>query len=111
MPSFWDFFIPQAQAGIEGAKTTLNEGDTPERHEWATRQLDSAKDQLDKAKEQTLKQIAERDSGSYNPEEYSENGSECSKYSPRHPDYQDDRTSAAERRAAHRRNLEEDDDY
>lgn len=111
MPSFWDFLLPQAQAGIEGAKTVLNEGDEPQNREWADRLLDSAQSQLNNARSQTLKQIEDRNSGSYDPDSYDENGSECSKYSPRHPDYED---VSPPDRTAHRRNvqsMEDEDDW
>jgi len=105
MPSFWDFLLPQASANIEGGKAALEDGN----EDWADSHFKSAKDFLDQARDQTNRQIADRDSGSYDPDSYDENGAECSKYNSRHPSYQDDRTSAAERRARHRRNMEEDD--
>jgi hypothetical protein len=108
MPSFWDYFIPQSQANIEGGKTAADEGNP----EWAEQHYKSAQNLLEQAKDQTNRQIAERNAGSYDPNQYDENGAECSKFNPRHPAYQEeDRTSAAERRAAHRRNLEEMDDW
>lgn len=106
MPSFWDFLLPQASANIEGGRAAIEDGNP----EWAEQHFKSADDFLKQARDQTNRQIAERDSGSYDPDSYGENGAECSKYNPRHPDYQEDRTSAAERRSSHRRNLENLDD-
>lgn len=110
-PSFWDFFFPQAQAGIEGGKTTLNEGDTEENRKWANQSFKSASDFLDAAKKQTQEQIAKRNAGTYDPEEYSENGAECSKYSPRHPDYEREDNDPAAARQRHRDALGERDEY
>ncbi len=112
--SFWDFFIPQTQAGIEGAKGSAEEAGFADEHspiskqerlDWSHKMLDAATDQLDEARDQTLQQIAERDRGTYNPDNYQENGKERSVHHPKHPDYEPPMT-AAERRAAHRKTFE-----
>jgi hypothetical protein len=110
--SFWDFFIGQAQAGIEGAKTALDEGNTERNRKWADQSLKSAGDQLNAARSQTERQIADRNNGSYDPEYYGENGAECSKYNPRHPDYEQEDYNPAAMRARHREAVSgESDEY
>ena len=99
--SFWDFFIPQAQSAVEGAKTAADEGN----EDWAHKLLDSASDQLKSAKSQTENQIADRNAGTYDPDKYHENSEERSVHHPKHKDYEPDDMTPAQRRAAHREGL------
>jgi hypothetical protein len=82
--SFWDFSIPQVQAGIAGASKAIENGDG----EWAESLLDSTASELARAKAQVEQQITERDSGSYKPSKYHENGQECPRSNPKHKDHE-----------------------
>lgn len=66
--SFWGFFVPNADANLESAKSALEDGD----NELAERHLDSAEQTLRKARKQTEEQIQKRNSGEYDPEDYYE---------------------------------------
>lgn len=82
--SFWDFSIPQVQAGITAASKAIENGDGA----WAESLLDSTASELTRAKAQVEQQIADRDAGSYNPRKYHENGQECPRSNPKHKDYE-----------------------
>lgn len=66
--SFWNFFIPQIQGGIDAGRTSLESGE----EEFASDLFDSAADQCQRARNQTLEQIEKRNSNTYDPSEYYE---------------------------------------
>jgi hypothetical protein len=104
-PSFWDFYMPQIQAGADGARRAIREGD----HEFGHHLLDSVDDQINAARRQTDQQIADRDADKGTPKsrarQYSENGEERSKHHKDHQKYQADPTTPQERREHHRKNV------
>jgi hypothetical protein len=82
--SFWDFAIPQIQGGAQAANKAIQEGDP----EWADSLLDSVETELGRARDQTQRQIAERDAGTYRPARYHESGQECPRSNPKHKDFE-----------------------
>lgn len=66
--SFKDFFMPQVGGSVSGASHAIEKGD----HEYADQCLNAAEYWLERAKEQTEKQIADRDAGTYDPDKYLE---------------------------------------
>jgi hypothetical protein len=83
--SFWNFAIPQLVSGLGAASKALQKGD----NDWAESLIDSVESELERAKKQTLQQIADREKGKYNPAMYYEDGCEMPRSDPRHPEYEE----------------------
>lgn len=57
--SFWRFRMPATNNAIQGLKHAVEK----ERYDWAEKNADSAENQLNQAREETLEAIRKRDAG------------------------------------------------